>query len=76
MQAPRLPVTSESLVGVCRALLNEGGPEAIVMREVARRVGVTAPALYKHVDGRDQLLTLLIASCGNEATDTCISARD
>ncbi|MGB7424207.1 MAG: TetR-like C-terminal domain-containing protein, partial [Ornithinimicrobium sp.] len=42
----------------------------------ARRVGVTAPALYKHVDGRDQLLTLLIASCGNEATDTCISARD
>lgn len=76
MQSIRVPVTAESLVGVCRELLNEGGPEAVVVREVARRMAVTAPALYKHVDGRDELLTLLIAACGNEVADVCSTARD
>ncbi len=76
MQATRVPLTSHSLVGVCRALLNEGGPEAVVVREVARRLEVTAPALYKHVEGRDELLTLLIAACGNEVADVCSTARD
>lgn len=46
------------------------------MREVARRSGVTAPALYKHVDGRDALLTLLIAACNDEVADACAAARD
>ena len=47
---------------------------AVVVREVARRLGVTAPALYRHVDGRDDLLTLLIATCYDEVTDTCAAA--
>lgn len=76
MQAARTPLSPDSLVAVCRELLNEGGAEAIVMREVARRVGVTAPALYKHVDGRHELLTLLIAACGDEVADACEHARD
>ncbi|MGC1207843.1 MAG: TetR/AcrR family transcriptional regulator [Ornithinimicrobium sp.] len=76
MHTTRAPLTTESLVGVCRELLNEGGPDAVVVREVARRMGVTAPALYKHVDGRDELLTLLIAACGNEVADACATARD
>lgn len=76
MQARRAPLSPDSLVAVCRELLLEGGPEAIVVREVARRTGVTAPALYKHVNGRDELLTLLIAACGNEVADACAAARD
>lgn len=76
MQGPRAPLSPTSLVAVCRDLLNEGGPDAIVVREVARRAGVTAPALYKHVNGRDELLTLLIAACNNEVADACSAARD
>lgn len=70
----RAPLTMESLVLTSRALLVEGGPDAVVIREVARRLGVTAPALYRHVDGRDDLLTLLIAACTDEVTRTCTTA--
>jgi AcrR family transcriptional regulator len=67
-------LTPERLVESSRELLVEGGPAAVVVREVARRLGVTAPALYRHVAGRDDLLTLLIASCHDELTAACESA--
>lgn len=70
------PLTVPRLVDVSRALLIEGGPDAIVIREVARRLSVTAPALYKHVGGRDDLLTLLIAACTDEATAACAAALE
>lgn len=76
MQARRPPLSPDSIVEVCRELLVEGGPPAIVVREVARRLSVTAPALYKHVGGRDELLTLLITACVNEVADACAAARD
>ena len=71
----RAPLTPDALVRTSRALLVEGGPEAVVVREVARRLGVTAPALYRHVRGRDDLLTLLIAACTDEVTGVCAAAR-
>ena len=74
--ATRAPLDRERLVDAARELLVEGGPNAIVVREVARRLGVTAPALYKHVQGRDDLLTLLIAACYDEVTDACGTARN
>lgn len=70
----RAPLTTDALVATSRALLVEGGPDAVVVREVARRLGVTAPALYRHVEGRDDLLTLLIAACHDEVTDRCAAA--
>lgn len=69
------PLTVSRLVEVSRELLVEGGPAAIQIREVARRLSVSAPALYKHVTGRADLLTLLIAACTGEATRVCLSAR-
>lgn len=76
MQEFRVALTADRIVEVCRELLVEGGPEAVVVREVARRLGVTAPAIYKHVTGRDDLLTLLIASCQDELAAACEQARD
>lgn len=76
MQEPRTPLTTDRIVEECRELLVEGGTEAVVVREVARRLGVTAPALYKHVSGRDDLLTLLISSCHDELAMACEKARD
>ncbi|MFC5382346.1 TetR/AcrR family transcriptional regulator [Aquipuribacter nitratireducens] len=72
----RAPLTVERIVDTSRALLVEGGPEAVVVREVARRLEVTAPALYRHVSGRDDLLTLLIAACSDEATAAAAAGRD
>ena len=70
------PVTRSRLVQVSRQLLVEGGQDAVVVREVARRLGVTAPALYKHVAGRDDLLTLLISACFSEVAATCAQGAD
>jgi AcrR family transcriptional regulator len=39
----RPPLSTDALVATSRSLLVEGGPDAIVVREVARRLGVTAP---------------------------------
>jgi len=72
----RAPLTLDLLVATSRALLVQGGPDAVVVREVARRLGVSAPALYRHVSGRDDLLTLLIAACNDEVTDACQAAAD
>jgi AcrR family transcriptional regulator len=76
MQGPRPPLTSARIVAECRALLVEGGVEALVVREVARRLEVSAPAIYKHAAGRDDLLTLLIADCQDEVATACARARD
>ena len=37
-------------------LAREGGPTAIVLREAARRVGVSPTAAYRHFDALDKLL--------------------
>ena len=67
----RVALSTERIVATSRDLLIEGGPPAVVVREVARRLEVSAPALYRHVTGRDDLLTLLIAACNDEVTAAC-----
>jgi AcrR family transcriptional regulator len=44
------------IVAAARALYFERGPEAVTMRAVAERVGVTATALYRHFTDKDALL--------------------
>lgn len=44
------------IVSAARALYLERGPEAVTMRAVAERVGVTATALYRHFADKDALL--------------------
>ncbi|MER7516546.1 TetR/AcrR family transcriptional regulator [Streptomyces sp. NPDC126499] len=43
---------------ICAAvdLATEGGPERVVLREAARRVGVSPTAAYRHFEGRGDLL--------------------
>jgi AcrR family transcriptional regulator len=45
-----------ALIDAAVALVREAGPDAIVLREVARRVGVTANAAYRHFDGLPDLI--------------------
>jgi AcrR family transcriptional regulator len=44
-----------------RALLEEGGPSALNLREIARRVGVSAPSAYHHFPNLEAIAVALAA---------------
>ena len=48
------------LTRACELYL-EGGAEAVSMRRLARDLGVTAPALYRHYDSREEMLLDVVA---------------
>ena len=48
--------TKEQLVSAASTLLDEGGQEAVTLRAVAERVGVSHNAPYRHFSGRGALL--------------------
>ena len=48
--------TRSQLISAARDLYLESGPLDFSLREVARRVGVSAPAVYRHFEGKDDLL--------------------
>ena len=45
-----------ALIAAAVSLVRQDGPDAIVLRETARRVGVTANAAYRHFDGLPDLV--------------------
>src|SRR5262249_15048852 len=45
-----------ALIDAATALAREGGPDAIVLREVARRVGVSAAAAYHHFASHEEMV--------------------
>ncbi|GGA71149.1 TetR family transcriptional regulator [Pseudoclavibacter endophyticus] len=47
----------EALVACGIDLARAGGPDALVLREVTRRIGVTPRAAYRHFADRDALVT-------------------
>ena len=57
--AERSPLTLEAVVLTARELLAQDGLEALSLRRVATRMGVTAPALYAHVDDKLDLMRKL-----------------
>lgn len=48
--------TRAELLAAARDLFLETGPAAFSLREVARRVGVSAAAVYRHFDGKEALV--------------------
>ncbi len=46
---------TEALTAAATALARTGGPEAVVLREAARKVGVSATAAYRHFHGHSDL---------------------
>jgi len=44
-----------------RVILDEAGPDAVGLREAARRVGVSATAAYRHFANREELLASVAA---------------
>jgi AcrR family transcriptional regulator len=56
MTTARPALNGDAIVDEAIALIREGGVEALSMRTLATRIGVTAPALYAHFVNRDALL--------------------
>ncbi len=50
-----------ALIAAARALLDEGGANAVGLREAARRVGVSPTATYRHFRDKEALLAAVAA---------------
>ena len=51
--------TAERIARVALAMLEKQGPEAVSMRRVAERVGITPMAIYHHFPNREALLNTI-----------------
>lgn len=52
---PRAGLTPERVVAEAAAVADQGGLDQLTLAEVAERLGVALPSLYKHVSGVDGL---------------------
>jgi AcrR family transcriptional regulator len=62
--------TRWSLLEAAGALLDTGGPDAVTLREVGARTGVSRSAPYRHFANKETLLTALAANALNKLGDT------
>ena len=51
----------KALRAAARAILDEAGPDGVGLRETARRVGVSATAVYRHFTNKQHLLSSVAA---------------
>lgn len=65
-----------ALIDAGLELAREGGPDAVVLREATRRVGVSANAAYRHVADRDALLDEVVSRAQALAADTIAAQID
>jgi AcrR family transcriptional regulator len=52
---------AREILDTARAILEEGGRDALTMRAIARRMGIRAPSLYKHFPDKRAIEVALIA---------------
>src|ERR1700736_6546354 len=62
--------TRQSLLEAAGALLDVGGPDAVTLREVGARTGVSRSAPYRHFANKETLLTAVAANALNQLGDT------
>ena len=65
-----------ALIDTGFALADEGGTALVTVREAARRIGVSAPAAYRHFSSRNDLLAAVAQRCREELARAMIEARD
>src|SRR6187431_3001491 len=63
-----------ALVGQATDLARSGGPDAVVLREAARRVGVSPSAAYRHFPSLEALMAA-VSSRAREALGTAMLER-
>jgi len=65
-----------ALVEAAVSRARAGGPDAVILRDVAADVGVSASAAYRHVRDRDHLMTLVSQVARQELARTMIDETD
>ncbi len=55
-----------ALIGVCLDMARVGGPDAVILREATRRIGVAPNAAYRHFKDRDALLAAVCSAAQAE----------
>lgn len=68
--------TTQDIKAIALRLLEEGGPDAISLRAIAREMGMTAGAIYGYFPTRDDLISTLIADVYTALVDEVEAARD
>lgn len=68
--------TVEEIKQVATQLMRDQGTTDLRFSEIAREMGMTAPALYRYFADRDELLTELIVDAYDELGDVVARARD
>ena len=68
--------TRARLIEAAAALLEEGGPGAVTLREVGRRVGVSHNAPYKHFADKEDLLAAVAAAELRRGREGVLLIRD
>jgi AcrR family transcriptional regulator len=71
---PRAGLSTDGVVDVALAVVDEQGPEALSLSVVAARAGVAAPSLYKHVASVAELRSRVAARVLAEMTEVATAA--
>ncbi len=71
-----IEATSERIKAAAWTLMHERGTAGLAIREIARAIDMTAPALYYYFASLDDLITTLILDAFNAMADTLEVARD
>ena len=66
--------TRHRLLDAARALATEGGYEAVGMRAVAARAGVSAPTAYLYFSSKDHVLVDVLVELANETAATLLAS--
>ena len=74
-RAESAAATRRALLDAAAELLDLGGPEAVTLREVGARAGVTRGAPYRHFTGKDSLLTAVAAESWERIGDQVHALR-
>jgi AcrR family transcriptional regulator len=61
---------ANALTAAATQLAREGGPDAVVLREAARQVGVSATAAYRHFAGHGDLMHAVKAQALTQIADS------
>jgi len=67
--------TRDALIDAAEALLDGGGQDAVTLREVGKRVGVSHNAPYKHFSSKEALLAAVAARELDHYRDAILRAR-
>lgn len=68
--------TADEIREIAVELLTEGGPGAISLRSIARKMGMTAAAIYSYYPTRNDLITALIGEMYLDLVQVIEAARD